>query len=193
MATNSPPDCLLNASRPQRSFGMRENKRLFSHCRDRRPRLSVIFFFQAKKKEAKKSLGHLRLCPKPRNAFFGKWEDKRLFSNCMERCLFYVSYLLFQVLKKKQKSRRDTCGCVPDPATLFGVCNDLPRRARNAFFRKFFAYFFTKNKVSNLQCKSRKTNSDITITQAQKFFAYFFYKKKEIALYTKQKQKNQPW
>ena len=35
---------------------MRENKRLFSHCRDRRPRLSVIFFFQAKKKEAKKSL-----------------------------------------------------------------------------------------------------------------------------------------
>ncbi len=28
-----------------------------------------IFFFQTKKKEAKKSLGHLRLCPKPRNAF----------------------------------------------------------------------------------------------------------------------------
>ena len=26
------------------------------------------FFFQAKKKEAKKSLGHLRLCPKPRNS-----------------------------------------------------------------------------------------------------------------------------
>ena len=48
---------------PQRSFGMRENKRLFSHCRDFRPRLSVIFFFQAKKKEAKKSPGHLRLCP----------------------------------------------------------------------------------------------------------------------------------
>ena len=29
-----------------------------------------IFFFQAKKKEAKKSLGHLRLCPKPRNALW---------------------------------------------------------------------------------------------------------------------------
>ena len=38
-------------------------------CRDFRPRLSVIFFFQAKKKEAKKSPGHLRLCPGPRNAF----------------------------------------------------------------------------------------------------------------------------
>ena len=41
------------ASRPQRSFGMRENKRLFSHCRDRRPRLSVIFFFQVLKKKQK--------------------------------------------------------------------------------------------------------------------------------------------
>ena len=28
-----------------------------------------IFYFQAKKKEAKKSPGHLRLCPGPRNAF----------------------------------------------------------------------------------------------------------------------------
>ena len=28
-----------------------------------------IFFFQAKKKEAKKSPGHLRLCPGPRNAY----------------------------------------------------------------------------------------------------------------------------
>ena len=58
------------------------------------------FFFQAKKKEAKKSPGHLRLCPGP----------------------------------------------------------------RNAFFRKFFAYFFTKNKVSNLHFTSRRTNPDITKT-----------------------------
>ena len=34
--------------------------------------------------------------------------------------------------------------CCVAPVTLFGVCNDLPRRSRNAFFRKFFAYFFTK-------------------------------------------------
>jgi len=31
---------------PQRSFGMRENKRLFSHCRDRRPRLFDYGFKQ---------------------------------------------------------------------------------------------------------------------------------------------------
>ena len=37
-------------------------------CRDGFSTVRSIFFFQAKKKEAKKSLGHLRLCPKPRNA-----------------------------------------------------------------------------------------------------------------------------
>ena len=60
------------------------------------------------------------------------------------------------------------------PATLFGVCNDLPRRARNAFFRKFFAYFFTKNKVGNLQCISRKTNLNIIINLSSKVFCLLF-------------------
>ena len=67
LATNSPPDCLLNASRPQRFkvsvklrrvapatlFGKRVDKRLFSYCRGSRPRLSVIFFFQVLKKKQK--------------------------------------------------------------------------------------------------------------------------------------------
>ena len=93
------------------------------------------FFFQAKKKEAKKSLGHLRLCPGPRNAFWGvKWlaasrpqrsfgmrENKRLFYRCRDRRpRLCVVTSFFRRRKKKQKSRRDTCDCVPDPATLWG-------------------------------------------------------------------------
>ena len=38
-----------------------------------------IFFFQAKKKEAKKSLGHLRLCPKPRNALLVREKTNACF------------------------------------------------------------------------------------------------------------------
>ena len=78
LATNSPPDCLLNASRPQRFkvsvklrrvapatlFGKRVDKRLFSYCRGSRPRLSVIFFFQVLKKKQKSRWRLLpRLCP----------------------------------------------------------------------------------------------------------------------------------
>ena len=60
LATNSPPDCSLNASRPQRFkvseklrcvvpatlFGKRGNKRLFSHCMDKRLRLFDYCFKQ---------------------------------------------------------------------------------------------------------------------------------------------------
>ena len=40
--------------------------------------------------------------------------------------------------------------------------NNQPRYYKTPA-QKFFAYFFTKNKVSHLQCKSRKTNFDINI------------------------------
>ena len=43
LAIDSPPGCQCGyaaASRPATLFGMIENKRLFLHCRDRRPRLS---------------------------------------------------------------------------------------------------------------------------------------------------------
>ena len=79
----------------------------------------VIFFFQAKKKEAKKSLGHLRLCPKPRNALL-VWEKiNACFLTVGTDVLGCPLSSFFKRRKKKQKSRRDTCDCVPDPATLF--------------------------------------------------------------------------
>ena len=59
-----------------------------------------IFFFQAKKKEAKKSPGHLRLCPGPRNAF---WSVQWLAASRPQR--FKVSVKL---------------RCVA-PATLLGI------------------------------------------------------------------------
>ena len=106
----SPPDCLRSASRPQCSFGMRENKRLFSHCRDRRPRLSVFFIYHAKKKEEKKS-------PVTTTA---------------------------AVSQTPQRFKVGAKFCCVAPVTLFGVCNDLPRRSRNAFFRKFLPTFYKK-------------------------------------------------
>ena len=111
---------------PQRSFGMRENKRLFSNCRVFRPRLSVIFFFQAKKKEAKKSPGHLRLCLGPRNAF----RYVRLFNELRPLTLFLESFLSTFFKNKVGNlqciSRKTNYDTTTTPA------------------KKFFAYFFTK-------------------------------------------------
>ena len=46
LATNSPPDCLLNASRPLTLFGKSGYKRLFSYCRDFRPLDCPIVVFE---------------------------------------------------------------------------------------------------------------------------------------------------
>ena len=51
LAIDSPPGCQCGyaaASRHATLFGMRENKRSFSHCRDRRPRLSEYGFGKSK-------------------------------------------------------------------------------------------------------------------------------------------------
>ena len=45
------------------TYFRKSNKYLF-----RKERVKVFYFFQAEKKVAKKPLGHLRLCPRPRNA-----------------------------------------------------------------------------------------------------------------------------
>ena len=129
------------------------------------------FFFQAKKKEAKKSLGHLRLCPKPRNALklvrsFAASRPQR-FLECSMTCrvapatLFWVSekinacfltvgsfvlgcmrYLLFSGEEKRSKKVVGTLATV----------SQAPQR----FFRKFFAYFFTKKYGAYFFQKSRK-------------------------------------
>ena len=76
----------------------------------------------------------------------------------------------FRRRKKKQKSRRDTCDCVPDPATLFGV---------SEFIKACFPIVRTgvpDCSIMDLR-KSRITNPDTAINPAQKFFAYIFTKK----------------
>ena len=51
--------------------------------------------------------------------------------------------------------------------------------------KKFFACFFTKNKVGHLQCSYRKANIVLIFTLTQKFFAYFFTKKYGACFFTK--------
>ena len=201
LATNSPPDCLLNASRPQRSFGMRENKRLFSHCRDFRPRLSVIFFFSGEEKRNKKVAGTLaivsrakapgrnyKLLPalatnsppdcllnasRPQRSF-GMRENKHLFSHCRDFRPRLSVIFFFQAKKKEAKKSPGHLRLCPGPRNAFRyvrLFNEL--RPLTLFLESFLSTFF-KNKVGNLQCISRKTNYDTTTTPAQKILSISF-------------------